>query len=256
MLLRAKELSGYKLGARDGWIGTVKEFYFDDKSWTIRYLVANTGNWLTGRRVLLSPFALDPVRKDDGMIPVDLTMKQIEHSPSLDSDKPVSRQFELQYYPYYGWPAYWDGSYAWGTAAFPRHGHGGWSSAIHHAKTDNPHLRSTEDVDGHTVQALDGGVGHVADFVIDDETWAIRYLIVDLHNWLPAKKVLISPKWIDNISWEDSQVVVGLTCDAIKESPEYTEDALITRDYETQLHRHYKREGYWAGELIHSLDKH
>ena len=109
MLRQAKDLNDYKLGARDGEIGKVKEFYFDDQSWAVRYLVTDTGGWLSGRRVLISPYALGPARKNDEIIPVDLTRKQIENSPSLLTDKPVSRQYEMQYYPYYGWPGYWGG---------------------------------------------------------------------------------------------------------------------------------------------------
>ncbi len=82
MLRQVKELNGYKLGARDGEIGHAREFYFEDVNWTVRYLVADTGNWLVGRRVLISPYALDPVRQDDKIIPVELTKKQIENAPA------------------------------------------------------------------------------------------------------------------------------------------------------------------------------
>jgi hypothetical protein len=248
MLRRANELSGYQLGARDGSIGKVKKFYFNDLSWTIRYLVADAGNWLTGRQVLISPFALDPANAKDKVIPVNLTKKQIEDSPSLSYDKPVSRQFEMEYYPYFGFPAYWGGSYAWGDAAYPVRGQTTCPPAAYPANNDDPHLRSTEDVEGHTIEASDGEIGHVKDFVIDDESWAIRYLIVSTQNWWPGKKVLISPRWINSISWEESKVVVGLTRESIKLFPEFTDDVLITRDYEEKLHRHYNRERYWAGE--------
>ena len=117
MLNKAKTLKGYTLDSLDGEIGKVKEFYFDDQHWTIRYLVADTGNWLTGRQVLISPYALVAVNKEEQHIAIDLTKKQIEDSPSLDSDKPVSRQFEEAYYGYYGWPMYWGGPYMWG--AYP-----------------------------------------------------------------------------------------------------------------------------------------
>jgi len=113
-------------------------------------------------------------------------------------------------------------------------------------KAWDPHLRSTDSVQGHNLQALDGEIGHVEDFVIDDETWAIRYLIVDTRNWWPGKKVLISPQWIERVSWSESKVFVNLSREAIKQSPEYTEESLLTRDYETGLHQHYQREGYWA----------
>jgi len=252
MLRLAKDLKGYKLSARDGEIGSVKEFYFDDQSWAVRYLVAETGGWLTGREVLISPYALDPARTNEEVIPVDLTRKQIENSPSLDTDKPVSRQYEMMYYPYYGYPGYWGGPYMWGTSGYPIRGQAGWSQATSqdsHDENDDPHLRSTYDVTGRTIQAQDGAIGDVENFVIDDETWAIRYLIVDTGNWWPGKKVLISTRWIEKISWEESKVFINLTCEAIKNGPEYTEAALVTRDFETKLHRHFDREGYWADQL-------
>ena len=248
MLRQAKELNGYKLGARDGEIGKVKEFYFDDQNWAVRYLVADTGSWLTGRRVLISPYALKPATKDDKIIPVNLTKKQIENSPSLDTDRPVSRQFEMQYYPYYGWPAYWGGPYMWGAGAYPS-GATGWDAGARHMESDDPHLRSTMDVTGWTIQARDGEIGDVSDFVVDDEAWAIRYLIVDTSTWSPGKKVLISTRWIDRISWEESKVFVNLKRETIKRAPEFTDLSLITRDYEEKMHRHYGHREYWADEL-------
>jgi uncharacterized protein YrrD len=251
MLYKSKTLKGYRLHSRDGVIGKVEEFYFDDHYWTIRYLVADTGNWLTGRQVLLSPYALAGVETEEPHITVDLTQKQIEDSPSLNSDKPVSRQFEEAYYGYYGWPMYWGGSYMWG--AYPYDPYmvrdremGGESTQGE--KTWDSRLRSTHDVSGHHIQAADGEIGHVEDFIIDDETWAIRYLVIDTRNWWPGKKVLVSPHWIERVSWSESKVFVNLSRDAIKESPEYTEESLLTRDYETGLHRHYDQPGYWENE--------
>jgi hypothetical protein len=271
MLRRATELIDYKLGAIDGEIGKVIEFYFDDHSWTIRYLVAETGGWLSLRQVLISPYALGPAKEDARVIPVDLTREQIEKSPSFNSDRPVSRQYERNYYSYYGWPGYWVGPYEWGLSPYPMRGRRDWSEADRQAADDSygpgrahgldessearratdedPDLRSTADVTGRDIQAEDGEIGHVGDFVIDDETWAIRYLIVDTRNWWPGKKVLISTRWIERISWAESKVFVNLTRDAIKRAPEYTERTLITRDHEIKLHRHYDREGYWTGEL-------
>jgi hypothetical protein len=111
------------------------------------------------------------------------------------------------------------------------------------------HLRSTDEVTGYHFAALDGEIGHVDDFIIDDETWAIRYLVVATKNWWPGKKVLISPKWIENVSWEEREVAIGLTRETIKAAPEYTDESLLTRDYETVLYGHYNREGYWVEEL-------
>jgi uncharacterized protein YrrD len=252
MLRKAKDLNGYKLDSRDGEIGKVKEFYFDDQSWTVRYLVADTGGWLSGRQVLISPYALDPANEGRKVIPVDLTRTQIEKSPSLVTDRPVSRQYEWDYYSYYGWPGYWGGPYAWGPSVYPTRGRVGWSEASRRAKGEDLHLRSTADVTGRNIQAQDGEIGHVEDFVIDDETWTIRYLIVDTQNWWPGKKVLISTQWIERISWEESRVYINLTRDAIQKGPEYTDQTLITRDHEMKLHRHYNREGYWADQLAES----
>jgi len=94
MLIKAKTLEGFKLDSLDGEIGKVKEFYFDDRHWTIRYLVAETGTWLADRQVLISPYALSSVDKEAKNIAVDLTKKQIEDSPPLDSHKPVSHQYD------------------------------------------------------------------------------------------------------------------------------------------------------------------
>ncbi|MBA3028630.1 MAG: PRC-barrel domain containing protein [Desulfobacteraceae bacterium] len=249
MLSKAKTIQGYKLASLDGEIGKVKEFYFDDQYWAIRYLVADTGNWLTGRQVLISPYAVVSVNKEDQLLAVDLTKKQIEDSPSLNSDKPVSRQFEEAYYGYYGWPGYWGGSSMWGVYPYIVRDREKWieSNRAEQASWD-PHLRSTHDVSGHHIQAADGEIGHVEDFIFDDETWAIRYLIVDTRNWWPGKKVLISPQWIERVSWSESKVFINLSRETIKQSPEYTEESLLTRDYETGLHGHYHLQGYWVDE--------
>jgi uncharacterized protein YrrD len=236
------------LDSLDGEIGKVKEFYFDDHYWAIRYLIADTGNWLTGRQVLISPYALVTVRKEEQHIAIDLTQKQIEDSPSLSTDKPVSRQFEETYYGYYGWPMYWGGSYMWGTYPYIMRDREKWSKSGQGKKVWDSHLRSSHEVSGYHIQAADGEIGHVEDFIIDDETWAIRYLIIDTRNWWPGKKILISPQWIERVSWSESKVFVNLSTETIKLSPEYTEESLITRDYETRLHQHYNRPGYWADE--------
>jgi hypothetical protein len=248
MLNKVKSLTGYKLDSLDGEIGSVKEFYFDDQHWAIRYLVADTGNWLTGRQVLISPYALGVVNKGVRSISINLTNKQIEGSPSLDSDKPVSRQFEDAYYGYYGWPAYWDGPYLWGSYPYIVRDREKWARYARGEKAWDLHLRSTDAVNGSHIQAADGEVGHVEDFIVDDDTWAIRYLIIDTRNWWPGKKVLVSPQWIERVSWRESKVFIDLSRETIKQAPEYTEESLLTRDYESGLHRHYNRKGYWVDD--------
>jgi hypothetical protein len=257
MLYQAKTLHGYKLNSLEGEIGKVKEFYFDDHFWAIRYLVADTGNWLTNRQVLISPRTLGIVNNDAQNIAVKLTKKQIEDSPLLKSDEPVSRQFEESYYKYFAVPSYWETTTMRGqygdiigtspsTERLPKSTSG--------SKTFDPRLRSTHDVSGHHIQAKDGEIGHVEDFIIDDETWMIRYLIVDTLNFWEGKKVLISPRWIERVSWEDLKVFVNLSKTTIEQSPEYIEGSPLSREYETALHQHYNFQGYWVEEPIAKKD--
>ena len=253
MLDKAKTLKTYKLDALDGEIGKVKDFYFDDHHWAIRYLVVDTGKWLIDRQVLIAPLAL-AVIKEEKHIPINLTKKQIENSPPLSSDKPVSRQFEETYFGYYGWPRYWGGPYypsypsTWGIYPNIVRDHETMGKDTQDEKRWDLNLRSTKAVDGYHIQTADGEIGHVEDFIIDDEMWAIRYLIIDTRNWWPGKKVLLSPKWIESISWDESKVFVKISCDAIKQSPAYIDGSMIDRDYESKLHGHYNRQGYWVDE--------
>jgi hypothetical protein len=248
MLIQAKSLNGYNLQSIDKKIGNVKEFYFDDHYWTIRYIVADTGNWLTGRQVLISPYALESVNKAKQYIAVGLTKRQIEGSPSLNNNRPVSRQFEENYYRYYRWPMYWDGKFMWGYFPTIERDREKWKKSYQGEGAWDFQLRSTHEVNNCNIKAVDGEIGHIEDFVIDDETWAIRYLIVNTRNSGPGKKVLISTKWIDFVIWNESGVVLNLSSNAVRQSPEYTGESLLTRDYETRLHRHYNRRGYWIDE--------
>lgn len=255
MLLTAKDIQGYKLSSLDGEIGKVRQFYFDDQHWGVRYLVADTGGWLSGRQVLISPHALVGVIKDEKALAVNLTKQQIQDSPPLESDMPVSRQFEEEYHGYYGWPLYWGGPLMWGAYPYlvrdPAEMNLAPPVSISPGVKEHSwdaHLRSTQEVTGYDIHATDGEIGHVVDFIIDDKDWAIRYLVVSTRNWWPGKKVLVSPLWIERVSWTEMMVFVKVSRDAIKASPEYTEEALVNRDYESGLFRHYGRDGYWAHE--------
>ena len=251
MLSKAKTLQGYKLSSLDGVMGTVKEYYFDDQYWAIRYLIADTGNWLKDSKMLISPYALTAVNKEDEQIAVNLTKNQIEASPSLDIDKPVSRQFEKTYCRYYGWPMYWYGSRMWGYCDSIMRDHKKWKKPAQSEKARDTHLRSSDAVIGCHIQASDGEIGHVEDFIIDDEMWAIRYLIIDTVNWWSGKKVLISPRWIERGSWDEPKVLINVPRESIKQAPEYTGISLLTRDYEDKLHQHYNHQVYWVAEERH-----
>lgn len=249
MLEKAKSLNGYKLVALDGEIGSVAEFYFDDRIWTVRYLVADTGNWLTERLVLISPLSVISIDREARTISLGQTRKQIEDGPSLEAHKTVSRQFEESYNSHYGWPSYWDGTFAWGTYLKVAQAHNQLDSD-RKAETAWEHsLLDTKEVTGYQLEAEDGEIGHVEDFILDEASWTIQYLVVDTRSWWPGKHVLVSPRWIGQIDWADQKVSVLMTREDVRNSPEYTEASLLSRDYEEKLHGHYKRVGYWDKDL-------
>lgn len=254
MLRSMKDLKGFTIGATDGDIGQVEAFYFDDASFTVRHLVVDTGGWLSGRKVLISPMALRNIVWDDRRINAALTKAQVERSPDIDTDRPVSRQQESDYYGYYGYPSYWTGSYLWGANPYPFSPPGRAASLEQERRWDwqaekggDPHLRSSAAVIGDYIAATDGDIGHVEDFLMDDATWAIRYMVVDTRNWWSGKKVLVSPEWIADVDWNESQVRVDLTREQIKNGPEYDPSGPVQREYETRLYDHYRRAGYWTG---------
>ncbi len=258
MLRRIREMRGHRLGARDGDIGRVKDLYFDDQTWTVRYLVADTNVWLPGRKVLISPFAVRGVPDSPhGLITVDLTKEQIEKSPPIEEHLPVSRQYELKYYRHYRWPYYWQGPELWGPAAFPLLGYSGPPQVrlpeeppeTTTESQGDAHLRSTSEVTGYTLQARGEPLGHVEDFVFDDESWMVRYLVIDTRNWWPGKRVLVAPEWVTNVDWHRSSVQVDLARDIIRAAPEYNPTQLITREYESRLYAHYGHEPYWNRKL-------
>ena len=251
MMRNVKDLRGYAIRATDGVIGTVDDFYFDDDNWGIRYLVVDTGTWLSGRKVLISPMAIGSPDWAVQELPVSLTKAQVRQSPDNDTRKPVSRQHEAEYSRYYGYPYYWGGAGLWGMGAYP----GGLTAqdTIHEelrTPTHPPrtpgdcHLRSSNAVVGYHVRATDGDIGQVDDLLVDDQTWAIRYLIVDTNRWWRGRQVLVAPRWIGDVSWFLSTVSVNLTRRAIRNAPRYDPEAQFDRQREQALHDHYDRLGY------------
>lgn len=245
-----KSLNGRSIRAIDGEIGKVKEFYFDDKTWTIRYLVVETGNWLFGRKVLISPQALLSPDLDNDVFPVDLTKEQIKNSPDIDTNKPVSRQHEISLYEYYPWANYWTGG-LWGrgigTTGMMMQPHAPFAEAIKNEQDipdkqpeDDDSLRSTDKVTGYTIKATNGHIGDVEDFIMDDNTWKLDFIVVDTGNWFSGKKVLISPSWIKEIIWYTSTVIVNTSVDQVKNSPEYNVGQKISEMYEANLKSHYE----------------
>ena len=228
MLRNAAQLEGFTIRATDGELGTVYQLYFDDETWAIRYLTVTTG-WLGGRRVLISPRSIIHADWQGKYLDVALTKTQVANSPNIDTDKPVSRQHEIAYVGYYGYPYYWDGNDS-------------------ESEPGDSHLRSAKAVIGYHIEANDGEIGHLDGFIVDDQDWTIRYIEVATKNWWPGKKVLVSPAWIERVSWEDSKVYASLSRESIKNAPEFVDFTPITRDYENRLYAHYSRPPYWLLE--------
>jgi uncharacterized protein YrrD len=210
------------MAAADGEMGKLEEFYFDDQAWIIVYLVVKTGNWLSGRKVLISPNALIKGTSRSGTFPVSLTKEQIMNSPDIDTKLPVSRQQEIALHQYYPWQSYWETDFYEG---------GLWGVVMPSVVIPMPievvggdlHLRSTNAIEGYHIETVDGELGHLMDFIIDDETWHIEYLVIEMHNWLTRKKVLIARKYIKEIQWATSKVLVDVTHDVLENSEAYDE---------------------------------
>ncbi len=250
MLYKAEELRGYAFHSRDGKTGTIEDLYFDDRFWTVRYLVVDTGGWLVQKRMLVSPRALSGVDRDTKTIESILTKAQMERSPAPDEHPPVSRQFEIAYNEYYGYSPYWVGPFAWGTLTAPLPPEAAVS--LEERASWDSNLYSAKDVagfGGYSVTATDGEVGRITDLLLSAEDWAIRYLVIDTRGWFSSKHVLLPPQWT-TVDWEHFTLSVEMTREAIKGAPAYDVDAPVTREYETELYSHYCRQAYWSDDAI------
>jgi sporulation protein YlmC with PRC-barrel domain len=250
MLRNASAINGYAIVASDGHLGTVSDFLFDDVSWLIRWLVVDTGTWLSGRKVLLPAFALghlDPARRE---FVVRLTMQEIKDGPDIDTQRSVSRQMEASIYDHYGWSPYWGAGLYMGGYGY---GDGGSLMALSsresirrdedmaavHRGADDQHLRSFEALTGYHIHTSDGDIGHVEDFLVEEADWAIHYLVVDTKNWWPGKRVLVSPRSVTEIDWTDNLVKINVSRRSVKDSPAYDASKTVDRTYEKQFHKYY-----------------
>ena len=265
MLRSMNDLHGYAIQATDGGIGHVVDFYFDDAAWVVRYLVVDTGSWLQSRKVLISPISIGRPDWTEKVLPVSMTREQVRNSPDIDTDKPVSRQHEVEYLTYYNYPYYWGDTGLWGGEMYPNMmipGRAGLAASprtlsVERKETQiqglatvrdagDPHLRSCKAVTGYHIHAVDGDIGHVQGLLLDEDSWAIRYLVVDTSNWWLGHKVLIAPQWIEAVSWPDSTVSVDMTRQAVQDAPPYDPAAQLDREQEIGIYKSYGRAVYWT----------
>lgn len=246
ILHSVEDLQGFSITTRTGEIGSVSDVYFDDNEWTIRHLVVDTGNWLAGREVLISPMAIREADWSTRTLLAELTRQQVEDSPGIDTEKPVSRQHEIELYKYYGYPYYWSGPYLWGEAVSPtvmekRPFADTERQAVRErieSSRGDAHLRSANEVAGYHIRASDDEIGHVEDFLFADDSWKIELMVVDTRNWWPGKHVMVSPSRITRVEWETRLVVVDATREQVKNSPEYDPQTPPILDRTHGLYRH------------------
>jgi len=248
MLFHARTMEHYHIEATDGRIGKVDDLYFDDDSWTVRYFVVETGPWLFGKKVLLSPASVTGTDSEGKTVRVSLTREQVKGSPSVDLKEPVSRQEEHRLYRYYRLMPYWEGPDVWATSPYatdlPVAGPD-YESDPAQAPGADSHLRSVKEVTDYTVAAMDGEVGNVEDFVVESASWVMRYAVVNIGKWFSGKLVLVSLDWFDEVRWAERSVYVGLTKEAILSAPAYHSENTLNRSYEDRLHDYYNAPKYW-----------
>ncbi len=251
MMQVVSALKGYAIEASDGRMGTVTDFLFDDASWRVRWLVVDCGTWLTGRKVLIHPSAISRADLEQRRFVVTLTKAQVENSPDIAEDQPVSLQMENQLYTYYGWDPLWRGPYLSETPnaiasplmAPPYFGLGLNTGEAHDeggsSQGSDPRVRSVEEVTGYHIHAVDGEIGHVENFMIDDADWSLHYFIIDTRNWWFGKRVLISPLAVKSIDWFDRHIELDVSREQVKSSPPWDPLDAFTQLYAKRLHTHY-----------------
>ena len=254
MIRSAKEMHKFEIVASDGRIGAIDDFYFDDERWAIRYVVVDTGRWLPGRQVLISPLSISRTQWNEGRVALSISRDAVKNSPGIDVHQPVSRRREQEYFDYYGYPYYWGQAGLWGAHAVPMmptaeelaHRRLKAADAERRAADEgDAHLRSVAAVAGYGIRAPDGDLGHLEDVLFDDVSWAVRYLVVDTRNWWFGKHVLVAPEWISDIAWGDRSVSVSVTRQSLRGAPIYDRAQHLDRQWELDYYRHLTQPGYW-----------
>jgi hypothetical protein len=246
MLRSVKELRGYHIAALDGEVGKVDDLYADDVGWFIRYVVVNTGNWLAERRVLVSPEAFGSPDWESRSIPVQLEKATIEESPPVETEDTVSRQEEERLRSFYGWPNWWTTPMTGMIVPTAQELEAAKArEAVVDIEDADPHLRSVREILGYHIETTGGDIGHVDDLIVDDRGWVVRYFVVDTKNFLPGKKVIVSPHWVEDIRWQDRKVALDLRKAQIEDAPRFDPREPIQRVYEERLYDFFGRPRYW-----------
>ena len=238
-----KNLTGYSLEGNDGTKGKVKDFLFNEETWTIRYMDSDITGVDHRKRVLIPRFFLGSPDWQEKQISVALNKKEIESCPDLEEKSPVSRAYERELNKHYHIADYWPSMYTAPAGAgvfYPPRPIRVPTREVSEEKLDTS-LRSCREVMGYFIKAGKDRFGQVEDLIMDDEDWQIVYLVIDTSRWKPwSKSVVISVDWLDTISFEHREVAVDMEMEQIKEAPEYDPSHPIAMDYEKALHEYYE----------------
>ena len=250
MLRPFASLRGCSLTASDGEIGTVYEFYFDDKRWTVRYLVVDIGSWLDAGLVLVSPEALAETDSDAGTIHVNLSKEEVRCAAAAESDSPVSLQEKetVQRREELALPTVTAARTQQGAfAPASRFTKDARDSAAHSSSRNlrcgDPHLRSSGALTKrYAIRSQNGIIGTVDDFIVDDREWRVNYFVIHVGGWLFGKRILLEPEWVKQISADEQEICVDLPRCAMKDAPRFNPFAPITQFDQQRLHYFYRRE--------------
>lgn len=254
MLKHVHDIIGYRLKAQDGQVGTVKDILFDDVEWRSRYFVIDTGTWLPGRQVLISPRAVESPDWEQHHLSTKLTTQSVEDSPPIASNRPVSRQEEAKLSEYFSWPLYWSGITGTAGMGVPPVESETLFEDFEQARREaeastprsDPHLRSAKEVTGYSIAARDGKIGHIEDLIVDPVNWSIRFVIVDTRDWLPGRKVPLSPRWFERFDWSTHSAVCDLPKQVIENAPAFDPSKTLDRELADEIYGYYGDHGLWT----------
>lgn len=249
MLFRTEFLRGLEAHALDGEVGQIVHVYFDDREWTVRYFIVNTGGWLARHQSLISPTAVVRLDWAEGVLALNLTREQVRSSPPAEASLPVSRQIELELHEHYGWKPYWGMSRAYYPLVAAVESQDLSRDRVRPTRPlldqeFDHRLRSAHTVRGYHIAAQDSGRGHVDDFLINDDDWSIHYLVVATRNWLPGRRVVVPTEAVAGISAMEKRVWLEFGEDELLSRPELREAGPISPDEEATFRRPGSTERY------------
>ena len=226
MLRSIRELFGYTVREVDGEIGLVRDFLVDNREWNVTYLEIDLTQWFPGKKVIVPPSRIGQPDGKKFEVPLLLSKAQVVNSPAIKLDETVCRLHEEELALHFGWdPCI--------------------ISTDSKKVEDHSHLQSSRELMGYHLHATDGRIGHIEDFILDDEDWILRYAVVDTRDWLPGRRVLMPLPWITTVIWKENSVLIDHSRENVKNSPEYDPSSPVNRHYEEVLYNYYGRPTYW-----------